>query len=317
MTFDADSLVEAVSWFARAQSGRMTADEQATLDGWLAAAPQHREAFEAVAATWTGVEPARRDPAVMAARERARGAIRRRTLLTYATPLLAACLVAVAGAGIYYLAPGKSVLYATRVGQASTVGLPDGSRVVLDTDSALRAWPRRRGERRIELVRGRAHFEVAKDATRPFVVRTDRGSVTALGTKFDVRLQPDGMKVVLLEGRVRVQPPGPRARAMVMKAGEQIEAAGGTWRLGPSDTGVESSWLRGKLVVEEQPLTFVVDELNRYSARKIRIADPAVGRRRLSAVLDTGDSATFLRAVQELKLARVRPDADGLTLVAP
>jgi transmembrane sensor len=270
-----------------------------------------------VAAVWGEIEPARRDPAVMAARERARAAVRRRALLTYAAPLAAACLAVTVGAGIVYLAPGKPVLYATRVGQASTVGLPDGSKVVLDTNSALRAWPRLRGERRIELLRGRAHFEVAKDASRPFVVRTSRGSVTALGTKFDVRLQPQSMKVVLLEGRVRVQPAPPRARPVVMKAGEQVEGGGETWRLSTADPAVESGWLRGKLVIEEQPLTAVVQELNRYSSRKIRIDDPAVGRRRLSAVLDTGDSATFLRAVQELKLARVRQGDEGPVLVAP
>lgn len=317
MTPPVDPLDEAARWFARSQSGCMTAEEQSALDAWLADSAQNHQAFDTVAAIWSGIEPARRDPRMMAARERARGVIRRRALIAYAAPLAAACVVAAAGAAALYLAPGKPVLYATRVGQASAVRLPDGSNVVLDTDSALRAWPRMRGERRIELVRGRAHFEVAKDPARPFVVHTDRGSVTALGTKFDVRLRPDGMKVVLLEGRLRVQPSGPRSRPMLMKAGERIESAGATWRLEPSDAGVESSWLRGKLVVEEQPLSFVVEELNRYSARKIRISDPAVGRRRLSAVLDTADSATFLKAVQEMKLARVREDNEGLTLVAP
>jgi transmembrane sensor len=312
-----DPLTEATRWFARAQSGRMTLEEQADFDAWLAADPDHREAFDAVAAIWSGIEPTRRHPKVMAARERARRVIRRRALMVYAVPLAAACVLGVVVSAAFYFAPGKPVLYVTRVGQASAVGLPDGSKVVLDTDSALRAWPRLRGERRIELMRGRAHFEVAKDATRPFVVRTDRGSVTALGTKFDVRLQPDGMKVVLLEGRLRVQPSGSGARAMTMKAGERVESVGGAWRLGPTDPDVESSWLRGKLVVEEQPLTFVVDELNRYSDRKIRIADPVVGRRPLSAVLDTGDTTTFLKAVQELKLARVRQDGEDLTLVAP
>jgi transmembrane sensor len=311
---------DAAAWFARSQSGVMPPDEIEALSAWLQDDLGNRQAFEDVAQVWSAIEPARRAPTIMAARERARRSIQRRSLLKLAAPLAAAGVVAVIGIGLFQVAPGSPVLYGTHVGQTSTVGLPDGSKVVLDTDSAIRFWPRMRGERRIELVRGRAHFEVAKDHARPFVVRTDRGSVTAVGTAFDVRLQADGMKVVLVEGRVRVDPDAAKGRGkpVMLKAGDQVVATGGTWRLSRADTRVETSWLKGDLVFNEQPLRVVVEELNRYSAKKIYIADAAVGERRLSAVLKAGDAVTFINAVQKMKLAKVRTDGvDAVTLVAP
>ncbi len=312
-----DPIDDAVTWFARAQSGRMTAHEQTAMEARLLAEPESREAFETLTALWAEIEPARRNPEIMAVRERARRSIRRRVFMRYAGPAMAAGLVAAVVTGLFYFAPGQAISYETRVGQASTFMLTDGSKVVLDTNSAVRTWPRLRGERRIELQRGRAHFEVAKDASRPFVVHTSSGSVTAVGTKFDVSMQQDGMKVVLLEGHVRVQPATANSQAMLMHAGQQIVGVNGAWRVASSDSAVESSWLRGKLVVEEQTLAYVVQELNRYTVRKIRIADPALGNRRISAVLDTADSASLLKAIQELNLARIHQDSDGITLENP
>ncbi len=84
--------------------------------------------------------------------------------------------------------------------------LADGSEVTMDlaTEIDVRLS---RGERNIKLVAGRALFDVAHDASRPFRVDTGHGKVTALGTQFQVDVDTDQVIVTLLEGSVSVSPP--------------------------------------------------------------------------------------------------------------
>ena len=81
--------------------------------------------------------------------------------------------------------------------------MQDGSVVFLNTNSKVRvSWLP--AERHIELVRGEARFQVAKDASRPFTVATTAAAVRALGTVFNVRAEPPGTQVAVLEGQVEV-----------------------------------------------------------------------------------------------------------------
>lgn len=319
-----DAQATAATWFARWRSGRMTAAEIADAEAWLRAAPENRAAFEEIVAVWEAVEPARRDPEIMELRGKARRRGRRNRALTQLRIAAAALLVAALGFGglqwVRSLTERPPVVYATRIGQTSTVSLADGSKVILDADSALKVWPRMTTERRLELVKGRAFFEVAKDKRRPFVVRTDKGSVTALGTAFDVRRDAAGMKIVLLEGRVRIQPSA-KAKAskpVEMAAGYEFVGDGVAWQLTKADSAAETSWIHGDLIFDDQPLSTIVEDLNRYGGERIVIADPDVGSRRLSAVLKAGDRKLFLASVQALRLAGVkRSDENEILLVAP
>src|SRR5690606_7675607 len=103
------------------------------------------------------------------------------------------------------LTPGPRT-FRTGPEQTTTITLPDGSKVTLDEGTVLRADETRR-ERRLELVEGRAFFRVAKDASRPFVVRARGKTITALGTAFDVSLEAEQVEVTLVEGRVKVEAP--------------------------------------------------------------------------------------------------------------
>jgi transmembrane sensor len=85
-----------------------------------------------------------------------------------------------------------------------------------------------------------------------------------------------------------------------------------------TETHGEPSWLRGQLVFDEEMLANVAAELNRYSQKKIVIADPQVASRRLSAVLAAGDIDTFLAATQRLGLAKKgMENSERVELVAP
>jgi transmembrane sensor len=302
---------EAVAWYARSRSGRLTADESESLRQWLMADLRHQDAYDDVRGAWEALDEVRMDPEILRVREDAVRGVRRHKGFVVGAGAAASALVAVVVAALFVVGPLRPSepprVYATKTGEQASLTLADGSKVLLDTDSRMKVWSRLHGERRVDLLNGRAFFEVAKNPERPFVVHVGHGSVTALGTAFDVRLNPKGMRVVLVEGKVRVAPvvAASGAKPMAMVAGQQIVNDGSVMRLSPANLEVETSWRAGALVFQEQPLSEVVAEVNRYTERKIEIVDPSIADRKVSAVLKISDTATFLEAIRSMRIARV------------
>jgi transmembrane sensor len=313
---------EAAAWFARWRSGAMTSEETAAFEAWRL---QHQAAFDDVQRLWDGIEGARAHPAVLAMREKALRSPNRR-IIAAASVLLAVCA---AWAGAHFglralLQPAATSTaaseYQTRVGQKSTITLPDGSVVILDADSSIRTLYSAQ-VRRVTLERGRAYFRVVKNAERPFTVSAGGNTVTALGTEFDVELKPRAFEVMLVSGRVRVQgvPQGVEVPAVEMTSGFRLVASENhQWNVSRADARSETGWLEGRLVFDEETLVNIASALNRYSTKKIEITDPAVAERRLSAVLTAGDIETFIAAAQKLGLASIgRDDGHSVQLLAP
>ena len=125
---------------------------------------------------------------------------RRRNFLVAAS--LAVVAIGAAGVALYSV---RASVYTTGIGEQRTVLLPDGSTVELNAQSRLRVRFTDQ-ERDVELLDGQALFKVAKNAARPFVVKSDVARVRAVGTKFDVNTMSDGTTVTVLEGRVAVVP---------------------------------------------------------------------------------------------------------------
>ena len=320
---------QAADWFARKRSGAMTVHEAAELDAWLAADPEHQMALDSVELMWAASEAIRHEPAVLAIREEALGAPRPHRRMAFGA--IAASLAALVVTGAVYtsqhsaLTPGPRT-FSTSPGQTTTITLPDGSKVTLDADTVVRAHETR-NRRSLDLIRGRAFFRVAKDPSRPFVVAARDKTVTAVGTAFDVALQPNGVRVTLLEGKVKVDAPAAapsplaplRHQSTEMTAGSQLTAPDdGSWRMAKIDASEETSWAAGQLVFAGKSLSEVAGELNRRSDKKVVIADASVGRAVISGSFDAGDVEGFVRAVQGYGLARVAKETnEEIELAAP
>ena len=119
---------------------------------------------------------------------------------------------ALLGLGWHAYTRVESASFATTLGDIETQRLGDGSQATLASDSALDVHLSRR-ERRVELHRGEAIFDVAKDAGRPFVVDAGTRRIVAVGTRFSVRRDGGELRVVVTEGTVRLQPADGAARA--------------------------------------------------------------------------------------------------------
>lgn len=309
----------AADWFARRRSGSFTGAEQRALDAWLDADPAHAEAYFAIDRAWNGAGAVRADPRVLARRQALLKACGRRTFLTRTAAASVAAIVLGGGiVGVQALTGPKPLAtqsFRTDVGQRSTVTLPDGSVVTLNTDTVVRTEAD--GERRlVYLERGQAYFKVAKDRRHPFIVTAAGRTVTALGTAFDVRIDNGALKVVLVEGKVRVETPTAKTsaqpgQATEMVAGSQLVAvADADWRLTRTDVARETSWTRGQIVFDDEPLSTVVAELNRYSDQKMVVLDDNLADQPISGAFKPGDIHGFAQALAGYRLARIEDESE-------
>jgi len=323
---------EAMAWRIRQQAGDLSPEERAELDAWLAASPEHSDTYAAVEGFWTAAGDLGAHPRYATIRRRAEAAVDRGRHTRRALAAgLAAVVVGIGGAGLYFQAAPKPLAdqsFRTAVGQRATVSLPDGSQITLNTDTVVRT--KTNEERRlVYLDKGQAFFKVAHDRRHPFVVTAAGRTVTALGTAFDVRIDNGELKVVLVEGKVRVQaasapsgkPVAPATKGLApmatdMSPGSQLVAVNDAeWRLTPTNVDRETSWLKGQLVFDDEPLGGVVDEMNRYSTRKIAIADPKLVDRRISGNFAPGDVHGFAMILQAAGVAMLHEDPDGRVLI--
>jgi transmembrane sensor len=198
---------------------------------------------------------------------------------------------------------GPNVHYSTAVGARESVALADGSHLILNTNTRLRAEVGKAG-RMVWLERGEAFFEVAHDSSRPFVVLAGDRRITVLGTRFSVHRRGDEVDVVVEEGRVQVAPQLAQAnvKPMVVTRNQKVVSEGGNVLvvLKPAAQIVnELSWRQGKLVFDQMTLAEAAAEFNRYNVKKIVIADPAVAAMRIGGSFDTGNVVGFTKLLQQ------------------
>ena len=322
----------ALHHFARMRSGDRNA--QAELDRWLEADPLHTAAYEELRQLWSGLEPYRSEPSILEMREEALRALRRRRQIVGALVGLAASVVLTVGIGTIWISRQRDASQAvrvlaserqwsTRVGQTLTVALSDGSTAVMDTASTITVRIGQSGERRVTVTRGRALFEVAKLPGRPFVVAAGPVAVTALGTKFDVYHRSEGVDVNLIEGRLRVEeaaqseePAKADFARLEMAAGDKLQVRRDKWLLARGAIGRSTDWANGQLVFEQTSVSEIVEELSRYTDRKLVIADSNVGNRRVSAVIRTDNPLMFLDALKTMHVAQIRQLPNGYLIAS-
>lgn len=201
--------------------------------------------------------------------------------------------------GLYHLWSAGGERYATPVGGFASVPMADGSNVTLNTDSVIRVNITGT-ERRVQLDQGEAFFDVARDAARPFVVRAGNKRVVAVGTRFSVQRLEDDVRVVVTEGKVRVEsaqsPPVLVAAGNVARAADMAVVV---QQAPPPRVEEYLSWREGYLRFHEMALADAVAEMNRYNTRKIVIDDPRLAAVRISGTFRPTQYEAFVRVLQD------------------
>jgi transmembrane sensor len=280
---------EAVRWLVELQDG---ADEQLRRDWqrWRAADPEHERAWqriESVNRRLRGLPPA----AARAAVEGAPAHSRRQVLGMLGLVAVAAPVVWLAGRQAQpWLAD-----YRTGVGERRDITLADGSRLSLNTDSAV-DLRLEAGSRRLELLRGEIQLEVASGAS-PFRVATAQGSLLIEQARFNLRQYADHCRLGVLEGSVQVRCAARPELQATLAAGQQIRFE--SHRLGtpqPFEAAV-AAWRNGMLVASNMRLADFLDELGRYHSGWLG-CDPRVADLRLSGTYPLRDSRAILAMLE-------------------
>lgn len=334
---DADQLEErAGEWAVRMAEGELSGEEKAAFQSWYAANARHREAFLRFSQLWEHCD-ALAELADHAAADITRashadarlpgtGALR---YLPRRRALLAASLASIALLAATTLdqkvnvaqLPAAAAVYETHaetaVGKRSTVTLPDGSSVELNTASQI-IVKYSANARLAQLTRGEAHFTVAPDRRRPFSVHAGDSVVTAVGTAFTVQMRSDAVEVTVAEGRVSlaepqaasagtasadrdVSPPALEAgqRAVLREGSRQIAA------LAPAELERKLAWRHGMLAFAGEPLLQVLQEIGRYTDIVIEVTDPTLRDLPIAGRLRIDDVESMLQALQLMADVRV------------
>lgn len=149
-------------------------------------------------------------------------------------------------------------------GQVRTLALPDGSRAMLDSGAAV-AVRFNATERRIELLRGAAWFDVKHGDARPFRVAALDGVTEDIGTAFEVSQRDDTVNVGVTEGVVRVSSPKGANSVTVRQFGRVRYRQGGPVRgMEPGTATGIAAWRRGIIVIDNLPVASAIAEVARY-----------------------------------------------------
>lgn len=300
---------EAAAWAARIDAGPLSAQDEARLEQWLACDSRRRGAFMRMRAVALQSERAKAlganfDPKEFGASTNEDGLggpqtwSRRRYAVWSAASGIAACAAAVLAVTLI----PRATPYESALGQVRTVTLEDGSVITLNTDTEIRV--RFDDDRRtVELDRGEALFDVAKDRARPFTVGADGTSVMAVGTSFIVKKlnSADPVEILVREGVVEVRRNVAAAKPVRMVANTRMVSSStlamiSPTKLAPDEVTRALAWKAGRIAFEGDTLEDAAQAFTRYSDTRIIIQDPSVGREEITGLFASNDPVGFARA---------------------
>lgn len=309
---------DASLWIARLDRG-LSEQETRALRHWLNQSARHRECLLEMADLWDRMDSLAVlselfDPPASSSRGKWFG-------LGAATAVAASVLFVVSAFGLFAsLSPLSSVqqssdalasaqentIYETGIGAHSTVNLPDGTRMLLNTNTLV-SVTYSDDERLLELNRGELHVEVEHDPSRPLRVKAGGKVVEAVGTAFNVYLMDDkNVDVIVTEGVVHVK--STKDEAIDEPIQELVKGQKLSIRdLKPKHVGsvdethIEDrlSWRDGNLVFRGETLQEALSEVSRYTTLSFEVADPEISQVRIAGLYKAGDVDGLLLALRE------------------
>lgn len=343
--FQAPESVEtqAARWLALLDSDDLPQQKVDEFKAWINQSETHREAFEALLSLWdemnilTQTVPPRRK---MDHRSSIMASWPRRLATCWSLVVLAVLMLA-----LVVVPVPKAAIYVTEIGEQRTIELPDGTSVLLNTNTWLKV-DYDDELRSVQIDRGEALFKIAKDPQRPFEVHAGDGIIRALGTAFTVRLRDTDIEVLVTEGLVEIEKKQPTPIAInekpIERKGRTAEqtgvmiavpppekplaqvAAGTSAVFGRNDFDAlelaqiellrmeaQLAWRHGVLAFDQEPLENVVEEMARYTSLKLVIPDKALREMKVGGIFKLGDTEAMFEALQQgfgISTARVSED---------
>lgn len=321
-----ERLDAATRWILKLDSNALTAEERNALGDWLDKDRRNSEVLLEVATIWdkTNVLACLSDFFPHSATP----VLKPKTLFDFwgLKPVLSACLVVLVVtapmvANIFNSKPKptQTARYETDIGETKVILLPDGSEVVMNTNTKL-ALDYSSSARLLRLAQGEIVVSVAKEDRPLSVMALDR-IVQATGTQFVVEITDDQkVDVMVTEGRVVVgiqplknlpskikQLPTDFAAPPILiqladnsnslSAGEQLtlrDSAATKKIIQSDDIEVRLSWRKGGLIFRSIPLERALKEVERYTSVEFEVLDERLKSKVLTGRFRTGDVTALL-----------------------
>ena len=318
---------QAADWLVRRDAGDWAPHDQQALEAWLSASARHKVAFLRLESAWSeagrlqafaaGLPAGGPPPRALTDAPARPGRWRHGIAAT-----LAVLAIGSAAWGGWQLTGREEAHYVSAVGQVQTVTLPDGSTATLSSDSQLDVQISR-GERHIALTRGEAFFDVAHDTRRPFVVEAQGRRVAAVGTRFSVRRNLEDVRVVVTEGKVRLDSglaADGRAQPVALLPAGSVATAGRNGVLVRSvpvaDAERYLEWRDGFLTFDDTSLADAAAEFNRFNTRKLELGDASVADLRVGGNFRWSNADGFVRLLEQGFPVRAERHGDRIVLHA-
>lgn len=328
-----DATEAASRWLARRDRGLTAAEQDAYLE-WLRADPRHSAAIASLEKSWGALDALAEWRPAHSGQPNPDLLARRRPAHRWRHPMFLGALAAAAALVVAFV-----VFKAVRGGPTPSVrvipsperlSLVDGSVVELNHGGKIQTAFTAE-TRRVRLVRGEAHFTVAKNPARPFIVEAGGVTVRAVGTAFDVRHAEGAVEVLVTEGKVHVERPAPPSESQVpapapmatpLVAGERAvvdttrpAAAPAVAVVSASDIARALAWQGVRLEFESLPLAEVVAEFNLRNRQQLVIGDAATGRLRVGGSFRADNVDAFVRLLEASFGVIAERRADGSLLL--
>ncbi len=319
---------QAGQWVAALERG-LSASEQSELDAWLAANKHNRKELLELAMLWDQMGSLGRLAELFPEQQIASRRPRRWARLSAAASVLIGVSLTVLLSLSSLTAPDDSgrttalasaSIHETAVGEQVEHELPDGSNILLNTNSLVRV-EYTSSNRLLILERGEMHVRVAHDNSRPLSVMIGNRVVQAVGTEFNVEITRDhSIELVVTDGVVKVgiidkivddiprnTPILLTDNSKIVRAGEEVVLDAGesrfdaveTQRIEEDEISVKLSWREGNLVFRGESLEEAVTEVGRYTAVEFVIVDEEAKKIRVAGLFKAGDVDGLLAALRD------------------
>lgn len=304
----------AAHWCMRLHADDCTEADRLAFQQWHDADPLHAFEYQAMLEIWGVAEYLPRvesAPTPPAGRPRSRSRSGRLAVAA-AVIVLGLPLAAFTGWNMGWLPDSYQRLEAGASVRHVTLG--DGSQVELNLGSEL-VFANYKHERRVTLKKGEAFFDVSHDSRHPFVVRAGQGQVRVTGTRFNVWMYQDQVRVTLVEGSVWVTSNmNATADGSQLSPGMQASYRTGDFQpqvreIEPGDSSL--AWRNGKLVLDNLALSDALPLINRYLDRPVMLADHATGTLRVGGIYNLNEVKNLAPSLPKVLPVYLTQNQDG------
>lgn len=304
----------ASTWLERVHSGTWSEEDQSSLDRWLTQSSVHRVAYWRLEDAWS---QASRLSALRTPNTRNAAQPRRIVPVFVRTAVVVFVCGAIGVIATNYTAKPKTQAYATGLGGRESLALSDGSRIELNTDTALRIATNGH-QRTVWMDKGEAYFQIKHDAAHPFVVFASGHRITDIGTKFLVRQDKGRIEVSLVEGRARVDASSfTNGSSAVLTPGEVAIATAtnlSVTRKSPQKLVNQLDWRHDQITFSETTLADAATEFNRYNTAKLIVSDPAIAKIKINGTFPTDGAEMFARVAQHIWQLRIKKRGEDIVI---